>query len=73
MPEPPKPNPAPELLPAGPAGYSGTAAQVQNPVTPPAVTGGTIAAGLAEDFRRAPFTLSYGLTSRIMVGVTVPI
>lgn len=52
--------------------FTGTAAQVQNPVTPPDVTGGTVAAGLAGDFRRAPFSLSYGLTSRIMVGVTVP-
>src|SRR4051812_5055426 len=52
--------------------FTGTAAQVQNPVTPEPVTGGTVTAGLAGDFRRAPFSLSYGLTSRIMVGVTVP-
>jgi hypothetical protein len=52
--------------------FTGTAGQVQNPVTPEAVTAGTIDARLAGDFRRAPFTLSYGLTSRIMVGVTVP-
>ncbi|HEX8242549.1 MAG TPA: hypothetical protein VF541_03625 [Longimicrobium sp.] len=52
--------------------FTGTAGQVQNPVTPAAVSGGTVAAGLAGDFRRAPFTLSYGLTRRIMVGVTVP-
>ncbi|MBV9108494.1 MAG: hypothetical protein JO306_03685, partial [Gemmatimonadetes bacterium] len=52
--------------------FTGTAGQVQNPVTPDAVTAGTIDARVAGDFRRAPFTFSYGLTSRIMVGVTVP-
>ncbi|HEX6749589.1 MAG TPA: hypothetical protein VF092_20000 [Longimicrobium sp.] len=52
--------------------FTGTAGDVQNPVTPDAVTGGTVDARLAGDFRRAPFTLSYGLSSRIMVGVTVP-
>ncbi|HSU12804.1 hypothetical protein [Longimicrobium sp.] len=52
--------------------FTGTAAQVTNPVTPAAITGGAVQARLAGDFRRAPFTLSYGLTRRIMVGVTVP-
>jgi hypothetical protein len=52
--------------------FTGTAAQVTNPVTPAAINGGTVQARLAGDYRRAPFTLSYGLTRRIMVGVTVP-
>jgi hypothetical protein len=52
--------------------FSGTASSVQNPVTPDPLTGGTVDARLAGDLRTAPFTLSYGLTSRIMVGVTVP-
>ncbi|HEX8906852.1 MAG TPA: hypothetical protein VF771_18525, partial [Longimicrobiaceae bacterium] len=52
--------------------FAGTAGQVQNPVSPDSVTAGLVNAGLAGDVRRAPFTLSYGLTSRIMVGVTVP-
>lgn len=52
--------------------FIGTAAQVQNPVTPEAPVTGTMNARLAGDVRRAPFTLSYGLTGRLMVGVTVP-
>ena len=53
--------------------FTGTAAQVQNPVTPAEVTGGTLRAELANDVRRAPFSLAYGLTRRITVQVTVPI
>jgi hypothetical protein len=52
--------------------FTGTAARVTNPVTPEAPALGTVNARLAGDFRRAPFTLSYGVTSRLMVGITVP-
>ena len=52
--------------------FTGTAALVQNPVTPEAPGTGTLNARLAGDVRRAPFTLSYGLTDRLMVGITVP-
>jgi hypothetical protein len=52
--------------------FTGTAARVQNPVTPEAPGTGTVNARLAGDVRRAPLTLSYGVTSRLMVGITVP-
>jgi len=51
--------------------FVGTAAQVTNPVTPAAPALGTVNARLAGDVRRAPFTVSYGVTRRLMVGVTV--
>ncbi|HEU4559185.1 MAG TPA: hypothetical protein VFS20_15090 [Longimicrobium sp.] len=53
--------------------FSGTASQVDSPVTPDPVTGGTLAAELAHDFRRGAFSLAYGLTRRITVQATVPI
>src|SRR4051794_5403156 len=52
--------------------FTGTAARVTNPVTPEAPVLGTVNARLAGDVRRAPFTLSYGLSNRLMVGITVP-
>lgn len=52
--------------------FTNTAAQVQNPVAPEAPVLGTARARLAGDVRRAPFTLSYGLSRRLMVGITVP-
>jgi len=52
--------------------FTGTAAQVTSPVTPEAPVLGTARARLAGDVRRAPFTLSYGLSSRLTVGITVP-
>ncbi|HEV7590504.1 MAG TPA: hypothetical protein VGO40_20515 [Longimicrobium sp.] len=52
--------------------FTGTAARVTNPVAPEAPGIGTVNARLAGDLRRAPFTLSYGVTSRLMVGITVP-
>lgn len=53
--------------------FTGTAARVENPVTPAEVTGGTLRAELANDVRRGTFSLAYGLTRRITVSVTVPI
>ncbi|HET7462252.1 MAG TPA: hypothetical protein VFJ82_13430, partial [Longimicrobium sp.] len=53
--------------------FANTAGQVQNPVTPAEVTGGTLRAELANDVRRGAFSLAYGLTRRITVQVTVPI
>ncbi|HEU4455364.1 MAG TPA: hypothetical protein VFR81_20045 [Longimicrobium sp.] len=53
--------------------FTGTAGEVPSPVTPEAVTAGTAAARIASDRRDVPFTLAYGLTRRITVGVTVPI
>jgi hypothetical protein len=53
--------------------FAGTAGQVPTPVTPEEVTGGTLAAELASDHRRAPFSLAYGLTRRITVRLTVPV
>jgi len=52
--------------------FTGTAARVTSPVTPEAPELGAVNARLAGDVRRAPFTLSYGLSSRLMVGITVP-
>jgi len=52
--------------------FVGTAGSVTNPVTPEAPEIGTARARLAGDVRRAPFTLSYGVNSRLMVGITVP-
>jgi hypothetical protein len=53
--------------------FTNTAASVTNPSTPAAPGIGSVNARLAGDVRRAPFSLWYGLTSRITVGVTVPI
>jgi hypothetical protein len=52
--------------------FVGTAGSVTNPVTPEATVLGTVNARLAGDVRRAPFTVSYGVTRRLMVGITVP-
>src|SRR5687768_12929982 len=52
--------------------FTGTAARVENPVTPEVPGIGTVNARLAGDLRRAPFTLSYGVSSRLTVGITVP-
>jgi hypothetical protein len=53
--------------------FTGTAAKVQNPVTPDEVSAGALNAELASDLRTAPFSLAYGLTRRITVSVMVPI
>ena len=52
--------------------FTNTAAGVTNPTTPAAPALGAVNARLAGDVRRAPFSLWYGLTRRITVGVTVP-
>ncbi len=53
--------------------FTETAAEVTAPVTPEEVTAGTAAARIAADRRDVPFSLGYGLSRRITVGVTVPI
>jgi len=52
--------------------FTSTASRVTNPTSPTAPGFGTATARLAGDVRRAPFSLWYGLTRRITVGVTVP-
>jgi len=53
--------------------FTETADEVSGPVTPDEVTAGTAAARIASDRRDVPFSLSYGLSRRITVGVTVPL
>jgi hypothetical protein len=52
--------------------FVGTAASVSGPITPEAPGTGTLNARLAGDVRRAPFSLAYGVSSRLMVGLTIP-
>lgn len=53
--------------------FEATAGDVDDPVTPDSLSPGTLRTGLAADLRYVPFTLSYGLTRRITVDVTMPI
>ncbi|HEX2202332.1 MAG TPA: hypothetical protein VHG91_03485, partial [Longimicrobium sp.] len=53
--------------------FAATADSVDTPLAPDSLAAGTLRTSLAGDVRYAPFTLSYGLTSRITLDLTVPI
>ncbi|HYJ78551.1 MAG TPA: hypothetical protein VEW03_03020 [Longimicrobiaceae bacterium] len=53
--------------------FSGTQARVTAPVTPADLLAPALDVRLATDIRTLPFSLSYGVSSRITVGVTVPL
>jgi hypothetical protein len=53
--------------------FAATADDVENPVSPDEVALGSTTASLAGDLRHVPFTLSFGLTNRLTLDLTVPL